>query len=257
MRTRGERTNNHIYGLDGLRAIAIIGVTLFHMFPDTFQGGYLGTSLFFVLSGYLLAVTTDRRAEKGEFRVLSYYGKRLKRIYPALLLVLLITVGVYYIIDRGALGGIRPELLSVVGGYDNWWQIAQNADYFTKIANASPFTHLWFLSIEIQFYLIWPLIVMVVYRLLSRKRGSNAGLYFMLIVTAISAIASVLMFTPGTDVTRIYYGTDTRLYALTFGVCLGLADCRGCLPQLPKKAISILSLPPEALTISSDHSSLK
>ena len=239
----GNQRSSHIYGLDGLRAIAIIGVTLFHMFPDSVEGGYLGTSLFFVLSGFLVAVTTEARMDKDGFRVMSYYGKRIKRIYPALLLVLLITVGVYYFINSEALGGIRPEMLSVVGGYDNWWQITQNADYFSKIANASPFTHLWFLSIEMQFYLIWPLIVMIVYRVLARRRGSRMGLIFMLVVTVASAVESLLLYHPEVDVTRIYYGTDTRLYALTFGVILGMLFSSGGLQMLSKRLIAKLALP--------------
>ena len=236
-------SKNHIYGLDGLRAIAIIGVTLFHMFPDTIQGGYLGTSLFFVLTGYLMAVTTERSVSGGSFKVLSYYGKRVKRIYPALLLVLLITVGVYWLIDSEALGGIRPEMLSIVGGYDNWWQIAQNADYFSRIANASPFTHLWFLSIEMQFYLVWPLVVMLVYRVLARKKDSKAGLVFLALVTLASAVFSLILYQPGSDVTRIYYGTDTRLYALTFGVCLGWAESHRCLPKIRKESVGKVAGP--------------
>lgn len=236
-------SKSHIYGLDGLRAIAIIGVTLFHMFPDTIEGGYLGTSLFFVLTGYLLAVTTDRSQASGSFKVLSYYGKRVKRIYPALLLVILLTIGVYWFIDRQALGGIRPELLSIVGGYDNWWQIAQNADYFSRIANASPFTHLWFLSIEMQFYLIWPLLVMFVYKLLAKKKDSKAGVVFMILLTVASAVFSLFLYHPGSDVTRIYYGTDTRLYALTFGVCLGWAESRRCLPKIRKSSVGKLAGP--------------
>ncbi|MBR6228812.1 MAG: acyltransferase, partial [Eubacterium sp.] len=221
----------------------IIGVTLFHMFPDTIEGGYLGTSLFFVLTGYLLAVTTDRSQASGSFKVLSYYGKRVKRIYPALLLVILLTIGVYWFIDRQALGGIRPELLSIVGGYDNWWQIAQNADYFSRIANASPFTHLWFLSIEMQFYLIWPLLVMFVYKLLAKKKDSKAGVVFMILLTVASAVFSLFLYHPGSDVTRIYYGTDTRLYALTFGVCLGWAESRRCLPKIRKSSVGKLAGP--------------
>ena len=221
--TKPAGKSDHIYGLDGLRALAIIGVTLFHMFPGTFKGGYLGTSLFFVLTGYLLAKTSDKKMEAGTFSVGEYYLKRLKRIYPALIIVLLVTSGVYYIFIREALGGTRPELLSIIFGYNNWWQIAGNADYFTKISNASAFTHLWFLAIEVQFYLIWP-IILIIYSFLSDEKESPLGLVFLMILTITSAALTPIMYHPGDDVTRLYYGSDTRAYALLFGTFLGMAE---------------------------------
>ena len=138
---------NHIAGLDALRALAIVGVTLFHMFPDSVKGGYLGVSLFFVLTGFLLAFTSVRSWENGSFHVLRYYGKRIKRIYPSLLIMMLTTIGIFHFLVPDVIAASRPEVESVLLGYNNWWQIEQNADYFTRMANASPFTHLWFLGI--------------------------------------------------------------------------------------------------------------
>lgn len=231
-----------IYGLDGLRALAIIGVTLFHMFPYTIKGGYLGVSLFFVISGYLLAVTCERRRKNGTYRVTSYYLKRIKRIYPALIIVLVASAGAYFFLQRDVLNGIRPELCSIVFGYNNWWQIAQNADYFTRITNASPFTHMWFLAIEIQFYLIWPLIFMIFLRL-SKAKGDRYGLLFLVILTVISAVLTPIIYRPDNDVTRLYYGTDTRMYALLLGVLLGCLSNARRLPHLPKKIGKVVSIP--------------
>ena len=243
-----KRTRGHIYGLDGLRALAIIGVTLFHMFPYTIKGGYLGVSLFFIITGYLLAVTSERGKNSGTYRVASYYLKRIKRIYPALLIVLVVSAGIYFVLERHVLDGFRPEFLSIVFGYNNWWQIAQNADYFTKITNASPFTHMWFLAIEIQYYVVWPLIF-AIFLLLERIKGTKAAFLFLLIVTVVSAVITPIMYRPDNDVTRLYYGTDTRMYALTFGAIIGFAQNRNLLIRLPKGVAKIVGIPLFAVMI--------
>ncbi|MBR0399097.1 MAG: acetyltransferase [Eubacterium sp.] len=240
--SRRRRTPAHIYGLDGLRALAIIGVTLFHMFPHTIKGGYLGVSLFFVITGYLLALTSERRSQQGKWRILPYYLKRIQRIYPGLLIMLFVTVGVYFFLVRPAIAGVRPELRSIILGYNNWWQIAQNADYFTRITNASPFTPMWFLGIEMQFYLLWPLIFGI-FMLLAGRKGDRAGLYFILALTLLSAVLTPVLYRPGNDVTRLYYGTDTRIYGLLFGVLLGMLQKREMLPLPDKKTAQRIALP--------------
>lgn len=143
-----------IPGLDGLRGIAILGVIGYHLAPGIFPGGFLGVNLFFVLSGYLMAVTS-RRAQAGEgFHVLAFYRRRAVRIYPALALCVCGTLCTAWLLTPDVLTGIRAEVVSILTGTNNWWQIAQNASYFTKITGTSPFTHLWSLAIEMQFYLI-------------------------------------------------------------------------------------------------------
>ncbi len=211
----------HISGLDGLRTLAIAGVTLFHMFPDKIQGGYLGVSLFFVLTGYLLAYTSAEEWAAGRFSVLRYYRKRICRIYPSLLVVLLTSIGVFHFLAPKAIEAVRPEVLSVVLGYNNWWQIAQNADYFTRLTNTSPFTHLWFMGIELQYYLLWPLLFFL-YTVIFRFLGRNFALALLAVLAVASAGLMPLLYTPDMDVTRLYYGTDTRVYALLFGAVMGL-----------------------------------
>ena len=225
-----KQTNNNsgsrILGLDGLRAVAIIGVILYHMFPTTVKGGFLGVSLFFVLSGYLIAITCEKRRRKRRYGVLEFYKKRLVRIYPPVLITTLVTVGIFFIFARDILPGIGREVLSILLGYNNWWQILQNSSYFTKISNASPFTHMWSLAVELQYYLIWPLIFfwyIFLYKLTVRRKAHvNYGNVLLIILGIISALDMMILFKPGTDATRVYYGTDTRLYALLFGAALGM-----------------------------------
>lgn len=210
---------NKFSGLDVVRTLAIVGVTLFHMFPDVVKGGYLGVSLFFVLTGFLLAYTTSAQPS---FNILTYYWKRFKRIYPELVVMVLVTVGTYYFLLPKAVLGIFQEITSVFLGYNNWWQILQNADYFARITSSSPFTHLWFLGIELQYYAAWPILYLF-YKLLKDKLGHKVGLFFVALLAVGSAALMPIMYNPELDVTRLYYGTDTRLYALLFGAILGLA----------------------------------
>ncbi len=210
-----------IMGLDALRTLAIAGVTFFHMFPDTVVGGYLGVSLFFVLTGFLLAYNSKIQYFNNSFAFSKYYVSRIKRIYPALLLMLLVSIGTIYLILPRAVSAIRPEFLSIIFGYNNWWQIAQNADYFTRLMNQSPFTHLWFLGIELQYYVIWPFLFLACMGL-GKKWGLKRVAILLAALGTLAAALMPLMYHPGMDVTRLYYGTDTRMYALLWGAALGL-----------------------------------
>ena len=217
MKPAGSR---HITGLDGLRALAIIGITLFHMFPQTIRGGYLGVSLFFVLSGCLLAYTCERTGVDHSFPLLSYYKKRIARIYPSLLIMMLVTIGAYSFFAPPVIAAIRPEALSVLLGFNNWWQISQSADYFTRLTSQSPFTHLWFLGIELEYYLIWPLLYCL-YAGITFFYGRKAGIATFLAAGLLASCWMPLAYSEGSNITRLYYGTDTRIYALLLGAGLG------------------------------------
>ena len=210
-----------VLGLDAFRTIAIVGVTLFHMFPTILPGGYFGVSMFFVLTGYLLAFTCERERLDGRFSLLNYYWKRFKRIYPSLIIVLLSTIGVYHFLAPKVIEAVRPEIISVLLGYNNWWQIFQHADYFAKINNNSPFTHLWFMGIELQYYLCWP-ILFLIYDLFAELGLRKTGIGFVAILGIGFSVLMPVMYHYNLDITRLYYGTDSRVYALLFGAVLGL-----------------------------------
>lgn len=225
---------NHIAGLDGLRGIGVLGILLFHLFPNTWKGGYAGVMLFFVLSGYLLAFTSMRSRRTVGFSLGSYYKKRIQRIFPPLIATVFITLGFLKILAPGVLTGIRSEVLSIFLGYNNLWQIGQNASYFTRISNASPFTHLWFLAIEMQFYLIWPLVFFLYCHIREGKYKKAAGVV-VLLPALLSLMSMFCNYVPGEDVTRVYYGTDTRIFSMFFGVCLGLRQAEK--EQISRKRI--------------------
>lgn len=156
--TKNSVSARQIAGLDGLRGIAILGVMGYHLMPHTLPGGFLGVNLFFVLSGYLMAITSIRTQAQSGFRVGKFYWKRIVRIYPALVLAVCSTVFMAQFFAPDSLPGVRREVLSIFSGSNNWWQMNQNASYFTRITGASPFTHLWSLAIEMQFYILWPVL---------------------------------------------------------------------------------------------------
>lgn len=213
----------HVKGLDGLRGISVIAIILYHLFPDTVKGGFLGVSFFFVISGYLLAVTSDYEWDSGKFAIGQFYKKRIKRIYPALLAVVFITLGTLKLAAPDALNGIKNEVISVLFGYNNSWQIAQNSSYFTRIGSASPFTHMWSLAIELQFYFVWPaLFLMYKHWFKKDSRFEKNSRLLLLIPMALSILALEVMFQPDKDVTSVYYGTATRVFSFFMGTVMGL-----------------------------------
>ena len=202
-----------IRGLNALRTLALFGVLLFHMFPQAVPGGYFGVILFFVISGFLTAYSTD---SEEEIQVLPYYLKRLKRIYPALIIMLFVSIEAVALTDRYRLAKAYKEIASVVFGYNNYWQITQSADYFANLAANSAFTHLWYIAILIQFELLWPWLSN-----LTKKYTKKDLLGIITIVSLF--IMPVLSFVPSLTTTMLYYGTLSRIHALLLGAWAGRA----------------------------------
>lgn len=214
--TEVKPLRKHIGGLDALRTLAITLITLFHIFPETFVGGYIGVCLFLVLTGFLLAYGSACDYMSENFSVWNYFLKRLKRLYPPLLLVILTTVGLYHFFLPGVLEDSGKEIVSILLGCNNWWQLAMNADYFARVVNASPFTHMWFLGVEIEYVVLWPLLFGLC--MLLKKWGASLLCLFGLISAGMMAWLSL----QGVDISRLYYGTDTRIFACLFGGAMGL-----------------------------------
>ena len=207
--TRGRKRIN---GLDGLRTLALAGVLLYHAFPRLMPGGFFGVVIFFVISGFLTAYAVVSR---GRIGVLTYYRKRFVRLYPALVIVLFVTVETLALTDRFRLINAHEEVASILFGYNNYWQIAKQADYFANLSNTSAFTHLWYIAVLVQFELIWPWLYLVC-------RRSGKGLKMMGILTLISFfIMPVRALLTDASQTVLYYSTDTRIHALLLGALLG------------------------------------
>lgn len=220
-----QKHTGYVPGLDGLRAFAILGIVLYHMFPGVIRGGYLGVTMFFVLSGYLLGRTSLRNRARGSLSAGRFYQRRVRRIYPALLWVAALTLIALRLWLPGMLSLVRQELLSVVCGWQNWWQILRSQDYFTRITATSPFTHMWSLAVEMQFYLIWPLLFLM-YHLEMKEGNAAATIALLLGLALVSALAMAMVYYLTGNATRVYYGTDTRAHALLLGCALGLLPAR-------------------------------
>lgn len=205
--------------LDGLRAVAVLAVMLYHGGATWMRGGFLGVDLFFVLSGYL--ITTLLLTEWGRTGNLSlrhFWLRRARRLLPALALVL---VGIAFYVLAFAhatqLKSIRDDALASIGYVANWRFVLSKQSYFEQFATPSPFRHMWSLAIEEQFYLLWPFIVLGLLRWRPQLRLLGR---LMAGAALVSALLMAVLYTPNSDPSRVYYGTDTRAQALLVGGAL-------------------------------------
>ncbi|WP_424215853.1 acyltransferase family protein (plasmid) [Streptomyces sp. BI20] len=208
-------------GLDGLRALAVTGVVVYHLNPAWLPGGFLGVDLFFVLSGFL--ITDLLRAEHqatGRVDLRGFWIRRARRLLPALALVLLTTTLVATLLRPERLAGTAGALVSTATFTNNWWQIAGDASYFAHFGPLPLFQHLWTLSVEEQFYLLWPLVLLALLALVRRPAGRAA---IVAVLAAASVTAMACLHRPGADSSRVYFGTDTHVFPLLIGAALALA----------------------------------
>lgn len=212
------KSSRYMSGLDGLRALAVIGVIFYHLTPHILPGGFLGVPIFFVLSGYLISDLLIQEFEQnGKISLKQFWKRRLNRLYPALVTMLILVTGWITIFERSLLLNIRNMILTSLVYLNNWWQISQGASYFDRFTTPSPFVHLWSLAIEGQFYLVWP--VIVVFAIVFIKR--NDWIFFTFIgISILSALLMAILYVPGADPSRVYYGTDTRAFSLLIGSAL-------------------------------------
>ena len=217
----GERLR-YVAGLDGVRAFAVAAVIAYHAGVTHVTGGFLGVDVFFCLSGFLItSLLLGEARHTGTIRLAQFWARRARRLLPALLMVLCF-VGLlsWLAASQGTYPGLRLDSLATLLYVANWHFILEGSSYFKEALAPSPLTHTWSLAIEEQFYVVWPLLVV----LLVRLRRATAAL---LVVSALGAIASTvwmaMLFTPGADTTRLYYGTDTHAMTLLSGAALAAA----------------------------------
>ncbi len=214
--------------LDGLRAIAVFGVMLYHGGAPGVGGGFLGVNVFFVLSGFLItSLLLGEWTTRLTIRLGEFWARRARRLLPALL-VLLVGVAIYAKVfaSPGQFSNLRLDTLSSLFYVANWHFIFAGANYFDLTAQPSPLAHMWSLAIEEQFYIVWPPVVLVLLRLGAKLRPSRR-LWPVLGVAVLGALASALemrfLFLHGASVTRLYEGTDTRSQDILVGAVLAIA----------------------------------
>lgn len=208
--------------LDGLRALAVLAVILYHDAYSWAKGGFLGVDAFFVLSGFLitsLLVIEYQRAKHIE--LIAFWGRRLRRLLPALLLLLLfVAVYGWLAVPNYELGRLRWDGLAGLFYVANWRFIASGSSYFDLFTSPSPVRHLWSLAIEEQFYLVWPLVTLGCLRLAKGRLYVLAGV--CVVGTAASVWIMDVLWNEG-DPSRAYYGTDARAHTILIGCLLALA----------------------------------
>ncbi|MEH0108740.1 acyltransferase family protein [Tersicoccus sp. MR15.9] len=214
----------HIGGLDGLRALAVVAVLLYHLSPSLLPGGYLGVDVFFVVSGFLITSLLIRERERtGTLALGRFWLRRARRLLPALAVVVAVSVALGFLVGRDLLVGIGRQTLGALTFSNNWLEIAAGSSYF---AHTSPqlFVNFWSLAVEEQFYLLWPFLFLGLVALpvrWSTRAWIAAG------AALVSALMMAVLYTPGTDATRVYYGTDTHAFGLLLGVALAFAWAGG------------------------------
>jgi peptidoglycan/LPS O-acetylase OafA/YrhL len=219
------KTSRYIPSIDGLRAIAVTAVILYHLGVNWIPGGFLGVDLFFCISGYVITrQLLDSIERKSGLDLREFYQARIRRLFPALVFML---VGTLFIIAIGAPDGIRrylTDLPYVLTGTENWHLVSIHQDYFASTGRPPLLQHIWSLGVEAQFYLFWPLILLVVLRRFGKKNVARISL-------GISALSGLVLFlysisadhASSNRTSHIYFGTDTHSLGLFLGAALAVS----------------------------------
>ena len=220
--------SRYIPALDGLRTLAVVAVVLYHLNLTWAQGGLLGVTVFFVLSGYLITrLLINEVSKTGRIDLKSFWIRRIRRLFPAVVTVVVATCALCTIFNHVMLTKMRPDILPSLLFFNNWWQIAQDVSYFNALGDPSPLTHFWSLAIEEQFYLVWPPLLLAMVSAHMSKPNTRR---VVLGLAAASAIAMMVLYNPAADPSRVYYGTDTRVFSLLLGAWMAFIPDRDLAP---------------------------
>ncbi|PEF62123.1 acetyltransferase [Bacillus anthracis] len=215
-----KKNSRYMVGLDSLRGLAILGVILYHINFNWMPGGFLGVTVFFVLSGYLITDILAMEWKRNKrIDLKKFWLSRARRLLPGMLVMLVITLAWITIFHSSLLGKMRGDSIAALFYVSNWWYIYHKLSYFDNFNQISPLNHFWSLAVEEQFYVVWPFIISL--GLYYIKKQTRMILLICLGAFA-SALAMAILYEPGVDPSRIYYGTDTRAFSLLIGAVLAL-----------------------------------
>ena len=249
--SQSVKKKRHMNGLDGLRAIAVLGVIAYHLNLDFIPGGLLGVGIFFVLSGYLITdILLSQWREHGRIALGDFWLRRFRRLLPGMLTMTAVVMLWLLCTDSSRLASLKGDILSGVTYISNWWYIFHHVSYFESFGPPSPFGHFWSLAVEEQFYLLWPLLLIAAIVLFKRK----GWLIVSIVVAAeLSAGAMAIMYNPDLDPSRVYYGTDTRAFALLAGAALAVVwpsrKLSGTLPAMNRLVLDVSGIAALAVLI--------
>jgi len=217
-------SSRYIHSVDGLRAVAVLAVLLYHLGIDWIPGGFLGVDLFFVISGYVITgLILDSIARSGTLDLRAFYLSRIRRLLPALIAMLVFTtlfIGVY---APETVRRFVADIPYVLTGSMNWALVARQQDYFEAIGRPPLLQHTWSLAVEAQFYLIWPLVLLFILKYFGKKNIPYAALGIAL-ASGIALFAySVRIDTQESAISHVYFGTDTHSIGLFLGSALAVS----------------------------------
>jgi peptidoglycan/LPS O-acetylase OafA/YrhL len=204
--------------IDGLRAIAVLAVLIYHAFPQYLPGGFIGVDIFFVISGYLITGIIFKELQSGSFGLWSFYQRRIRRIFPALLLVFLICTGLGWLILTPAEYELFGTHMIAGGGFVPNILFWREAGYFDKEAITKPLLHLWSLGVEEQFYLVWPLILAIGWKIFKPKISFVLSLTVILLLASLAWSYYQIAHHPVAD----FYSPISRFWELAIGGCLAI-----------------------------------
>ena len=214
-----ESTRKSYYpALDSIRLFAMLAILIYHYAPHQLSGGFIGVDLFMVISGFLM-VSSLMKWDTKKFgpTYLGFLAKRVVRLGLPVVIVFLAAVSVINLFFSDLLYNIRGALLSSMAFVNNWWQIQLGFSYFEQYVHPSAFTHLWYVSVLMQLCVIWPLLII----LMRKRRMHPMTIALVQLVLAVASAIAMGVLYGGGDPSRVYYGTDTRLYAYALGGALG------------------------------------
>jgi len=224
-------------GLDGLRAFSVIAVLLYHAELAWIPGGFLGVEVFFVISGYLItALLLAEWRQRGRIDLKTFWLRRARRLLPALYLMLVVTLALAVVFLPGEVAGLRRDAIAAFGYVTNWYLVFGHESYFEAVGRPSLLKHLWSLAVEEQFYLLWPLLFTVGISFGAIRWRQRRLLLVTLAGAAASALLMAILYVPGVDPSRIYFGADTRASGLLIGAALAFVWFPGRGPTGARKA---------------------
>ena len=217
-------SSRYIHSVDGLRAVAVLAVLLYHLGIDWIPGGFLGVDLFFVISGYVITgLILDSIDRSGTFDLRAFYLSRIRRLLPALVAMIIFTllfIGVY---APETVRRFVSDIGYVLSGSMNWALVARQQDYFESIGRPPLLQHTWSLAVEAQFYLLWPLVLLFILKYFGKKRVSIVALAIA-IASGVALFAySVQIDTKASAISHVYFGTDTHSIGLFLGSALAVS----------------------------------
>ncbi len=233
---RASISNTHIPAIDGLRALAVVAVVLYHLGINWIPGGFLGVDLFFVISGYVITrLILDSIESANGLDIREFYAARARRLFPGLLVMIIVTCVVMALFAPDSIRRFISDLPFVLSGTNNWHLVALHQDYFQAIGRPPLLQHTWSLAVEFQFYLIWPIILLIVWRRFGKRVVRRAAL----LIATFSGTALFLFSLQADNATagrisHIYFGTDTH----SLGLFLGSALAVSWIPRNLTKEIS-------------------